>query len=151
MPQLLKSSTQYNFSINKENLMSRNIFILIGVILTVGFISALLTYIRTEKMAVPADIVSKGLAALQRGNVIFFGVFMPVLVGVIAFYVYHRMLVRSPANVQTTYLLLAIGIGIVFTILAAIVFKMRGFAEFTALHVLYVAGFGWIMPRLLTA
>jgi hypothetical protein len=151
MPKLLQSSTQYNSSSNKENPMSKNVLILIGVILAVGFISALLTYIRTEKMAVPADIVSKGLAARQRGNVIFFGVFMPVLVGVIAFYVYHRMLVRSAANAPTTYLLLAIGIGIVYTILAAIVFKMRGFADFTALHVLYVAGIGWIMPKLLTA
>jgi hypothetical protein len=34
------------------------------------------------------------------------------------------------------------------SIMAAVVFKMRGFVEFTALHVLYVAGFGWIIPML---
>lgn len=130
--------------------MSKNILILIGVMVAVGLISALLTYVRTEKMALPADTVSKGLAALQRGNVIFFGLLMPVLVGPIAFYVYRSMLVRSPDSAQTTYLFLAAGIAIVFTILAAVVFKMRGLIEFTALHILYVAGFGWVMPKLLT-
>ena len=130
--------------------MSKNIYILIGVMLVIGLSSALLTHIRTEKMASPADIASKGLAAVQRGNVIFFGLFMPVVVGPIAFIVYRGMLARSPDGAQTTYLLLAIGSAIVFTILAAVVFKMRGFVEFTALHVFYVAGFGWIMPKLLS-
>lgn len=130
--------------------MSKNILILIGVMVAVGLISALLTYIRTEKMALPAGIASKGLAALQRGNVIFFGLFVPVLVGPLAFYIYRNMLVRSPDGAQTTYLLLAAGMAFVCTILAALVFKMRGFVEFTALHAFYVAGFGWIMPRLLT-
>lgn len=130
--------------------MSKNIYILIGVMFVIGLISALLTYIRTEKMASPADIASKGLAAVQRGNVIFFGLFMPMLVGPIALIVYRGMLARSPDGAQTTYLLLAIGSAIVFTILAAVVFKMRGFVEFTALHVFYVAGFGWIMPKLLS-
>lgn len=129
--------------------MSKNIYILVGVMVAIGLISALLTYLRTEKMAAPADLASKGIAALQRGNVIFFGLFMPVLVGSIAFYIYRGMLAHSPSTAPTTYLLLAVGIGILFTILAAVVFKMRGFVEFTALHVLYIAGFGWIMPRLL--
>jgi cytochrome c biogenesis factor len=129
--------------------MSKNIFILIGVMAVVGLISALLTYFRTEKIASPADIVSKGLAAVQKGNVIFFGLFVPVLVGTIAFYVYRSMLLRSADTAQTMYLLLAVGIAIVFTVLAAVIFKMRGFVEFTALHIFYVAGFGWIMPKLL--
>ena len=130
--------------------MSKNVYILIGVMLVIGLISALLTYIRTEKMASPADIASKGLAAVQKGNLIFFGLFMPALVGPIAFYVYRSMLARSPDGAQTAYLLLAIGIAIAFTILAALVFKMRGFVEFTALHIFYAAGFGWIMPKFLT-
>jgi magnesium-transporting ATPase (P-type) len=134
----------------KENQMAKNVYILIGVMLVIGLISALLTYIRTEKMASPADIASNGLAALQRGNVIFFGLFMPVVVGPIAFIVYRGILARSPDGAETTYLLLATSIAIVFTILAALVFKMRGFVEFTALHIFYVAGFGWMMPRLLS-
>ena len=130
--------------------MSKNIFILIGVMVVIGLISAMLTYIRTEKMSSPADLASKGLAAVQRGNVIFFGLFMPLLVGPIAYFAYRNMFASSSDSVETTYLLLAVGIAIVFTVLAALVFKMRGFVEFTVLHVLYVAGFGWIMPRLLT-
>lgn len=128
--------------------MSKNIFFLIAVMVAVGLIFALLTYSRTGKMALPAEIASKGLAAVQRGNVIFFGLFVPVLVGPIVFYLYRSMLVRSPDTAQTTYLLLAVGLGVVFTVLAAAVFKMRGFIEFTALHVFYVVGFGWMMPRL---
>ena len=130
--------------------MSKNIFILIGVMVVVGLVSALLTYVRAEKMSPLTDIASKGLAAVQRGNLIFFGLFMPILVGPIAFFVYRNMLVRSSGSVQSTYLLLAVGIAIVFTVLAAVVFKMRGFVEFTVLHMLYVAGFGWIMPKFLT-
>jgi hypothetical protein len=37
-----------------------------------------------------------------------------------------------------------------FTTLAALVFKMKGFAELTALSMFYVAGFVWVMPKLLT-
>jgi hypothetical protein len=130
--------------------MSKNVLTLVSVMIVVGLISALLTYLRTEKMAPPADLVSKGLAAVQRGNVIFFGLFMPLLVGPIAFFVYRNMLARSSGSAETTYLFLALGIALVFTVLAGLVFKMRGFVEFTALHVLYVAGFGWIMPKLLS-
>ena len=128
--------------------MSKNIFILIGVMVVVGVISAVLTYIRAEKMSPQADILQKGLAAVQNGNLIFFGLFVPILVGPIAYFVYGNMIVRSPDSAQITYLLLALGIGAVFTVLAALVFKMRGFVELTALHVLYIAGFGWIMPKL---
>ena len=128
--------------------MSRNILILIGLMVVVGVISAALTYIRTEKMSLPADIATKGLAAIQRGNLIFFGLFVPILVGPIAYYVYRSLVTRSPDTAPTTYLLLAVGLGVVFTVLAAVVFKMRGFIEFTALHVFYVVGFGWMMPRL---
>lgn len=115
---------------------------------TVGVISALLTYIRTERMAAPAEIASKGLAAVQRGNIVFFGLFMAHLVGPIAYFVYRGMLACSADNAQTSYLFLTVGIGVVFTILAALVFKMRGFIAFIALHVLYIVSFGWIMPRL---
>jgi hypothetical protein len=128
--------------------MSRNFLILLGVMVALGFVSAVLTYLRAEKMSAPADILQKGLAAVQRGNMIFFGLFVPILVGPLAYYIYRSMLARSPDTAQTSYLLLAAGIGIVFTLLAALVFRMRGFVEFTVLHILYVAGFGWMMPRL---
>lgn len=128
--------------------MNKNLLVLIGVIVAVGFISALLTYLRSENMALPSELASKGLAAIQKGNLIFYGVVMPLVVGPIAFYVYRAMLARSPDSAQTMFLFLAVGIAVVLTILAAVVFKMRGFFEMTALHIMYVAGFGWIVPML---
>ena len=128
--------------------MNKNWLVLIGVMVIVGLISALFTYWRTEKMASPTDIASKGLAAVQKGNIIFYGFFMPVLVGLISYYVYRGILARSPATAQTIFVSLAIGIGIVLTVLAAVVFKMRGFLEMTTLHLLYIAGFGWFTPML---
>jgi uncharacterized membrane protein len=128
--------------------MNKNWFVVIGAMVIVGLISALFTYFRTEKMASPTDIASKGLAAVQRGNIIFYGLFMPVLVGLLSFYVYRGILARSPDTAQTIFISLAIGIGIVLTILAAVVFKMRGFFEMTALHILYIASFGWFTPML---
>lgn len=128
--------------------MNKNLLVLIGVMVVVGLISALLTYLRAEKMSPLADITSKGVAAVQKGNIVFFGVVMPLAVGIIAFFVYRGMLARSAATAPTTFLFLSIGIAIVLSILAAVVFRMRGFVELTALHVLYVAGFGWIIPML---
>jgi hypothetical protein len=128
--------------------MNKNLVVLIGVMVVVGLISALLTYLRAEKMSPLADIASKGVTAVQKGNIIFFGVVMSLVVGIIAFFVYRGMLARSVETAPTTFLFLSIGIAIVLSILAAVVFRMRGFVELTALHVLYVAGFGWIIPML---
>lgn len=128
--------------------MLRNIAVLVGTLIVLGVISAVLTYARAGNMSPLADIQSKGLAVVQQGNLVFFGVVVPLVVGIVAFFVYRGMVARSPATANTSFLLLSIGIGIVFTVLAAIVFKMRGFAELTALHVLYVAGLGWVMPML---
>lgn len=80
--------------------MSKNIFILIGVMVVVGLISALLTYIRSDKMAASAELASKGLVAIQKGNVIFYGMFMPIPVGSMAFFVYRGMLARSPGTAK---------------------------------------------------
>ncbi len=128
--------------------MNKNLLVVIGMMVAPGIISAVLTYFRTGKMSAPADVAAKGLAAAQRANVIFFGIFRPVLVGSIAFLVYRSMLARSPDTVQTSFLLLALGIAVLFTIMVAVVFKMRGFVEFTTLHILYIAGFGWLVPML---
>ncbi len=128
--------------------MNKNMLILIGMMVVIGLISTLITYFRAEKMSPLADIASKGVAAVQRGNVMFFGVVMPLVVGPIVYFVYRAMAVRAPDTAQTTFLLLAIGVAVALTILAAVVFKMRGFVELTALHILYVAGFGWVIPML---
>lgn len=41
-----------------------------------------------------------------------------------------------------------IGLGLLFTVTAAVVFKMRGFVELTVVHLLYISSFGWLLPRL---
>jgi len=132
----------------KEYAMNKNLLVLIGVMVVVGLISALLTYLRAEKMSPLADIASKGVAAVQKGNIVFLGVLMPLVVGIIAFFVYRGMLARSANTGPTAFLFLGIGIAVALSIMAAVVFKMRGFVELSALHVLYVAGFGWVIPML---
>ena len=131
--------------------MLRNITVLVGLLVVVGVVSALLTYARAGNMSPVADIQSKGLAAVQKSNLLFFGVEIPLLVGIITFFVYRSMLAHSPANANTSFLWLSVGIGVILTILAAVVFKMRGFAEFTVLHVVYIAALGWLMPMLWVA
>ncbi len=120
--------------------MFRNALVLFGLVVVLGILSAVLTYIRAGNMSPLADIQSKGLAAVQRSNITFFGVMIPLLVGGITFFVFRSMLAHSPATVHTSFLLLA-----------AVVFKMRGFVEFTVLHVAYVVALGWIMPMLWVA
>ncbi len=131
--------------------MFRNALVLFGLVVVLGILSAVLTYIRAGNMSPLADIQSKGLAAVQRSNITFFGVMIPLLVGGITFFVFRSMLAHSPATVHTSFLLLAVGIGVALTVLAAVVFKMRGFVEFTVLHVAYVVALGWIMPMLWVA
>ena len=99
--------------------MNRNVLVALGIMVVLGVISAVLTYLRAEKMSPVSDIATKGLAAVQRGNLTFFGVFIPVLVGVCSFLAYRTLLARSPATAQTSYLLLAIGIGVALSIAAA--------------------------------
>lgn len=129
--------------------MNKNLYILIGIMLALGIISAIITYIRADKISPLTDITAKGLDAVRRGNILFFGAFIPLLFGPASYFIYRSLLALSPDNAQTTFLLLATGVAIVLTILAAVVFKMRGFVEFLILHVLYTAGLGWLMPRLL--
>jgi hypothetical protein len=130
--------------------MSSKTLILIGLIVSVGVLGAAIAYFRTASMADPVEIGSKGLSSVRRSSLVFYGVFMPVLFGVISFFVFRFMSARWPVTVESSFLILAVVVAVVFTAMAAVVFKMRGFVELTALHVLYVAGFGWLMPRLLT-
>ena len=78
--------------------MFRNLVVLFGLLAVVGLISAVLTYIRAGTMSPVGDIQSKGLAAVQRGNLWFFGVAIPLLVAVIRFFVYRGILAHSPAS-----------------------------------------------------
>lgn len=130
--------------------MSKEVLTLIGVVVVIGVISAVLTYWRAESIASPSDLIARGLATVRRDTVGFYALFLPVVVGVISFLVFRALHTQSPETSQTTFLLLAVVIAVTFTVLAALVFKMRGFFELLFLHVVYAAGFGWIMPVLLT-
>ena len=131
--------------------MSKNILVLVWVMLGISVGSALLTYWRAASMASPAKVASQGLPALRRGNLIFYGVFNPLLFGLTSYYLYGYLLGHWPATAQAVLLSLAIATGVIFTILAAVVFKMRGFIELLVLHVIYILGFGWLMPWLLAS
>lgn len=129
--------------------MSKNLLVLGGVTIFLAVTSALITYFRAETMSPVNDITTKGLAAIQRGNILFFGVFMPLITGLISYRVWLNMQANYGVAAQTKYLLLAILLGVIFSIMAALVFKMRGFWEFLILHVIYVIGLGWVMPLLI--
>lgn len=75
---------------------------------------------------------------------------MPILVGVIAYFVYRFLNGRSPATAESTLWIIALAFGVLFEVLAAVVIKMRGFVELTVLHVLYVFGYGWLLLRLVS-
>jgi len=128
--------------------VDKNILHLAGIILGIAAISAALVYWRAENFAAPEDIAHRGLSTVRRESVAFYAV-LPVVFGSIAWFVYKYMVNHSPENADTNFLLLALAFGIGFTVLAAVVFKMRGFSEFVTLHIIYLAGFGWLMPRLL--
>ena len=128
--------------------MDKNVLNLGGIVLVIVVISAMLVYWRAETFGAPEDIAARGLSTVRREAVAFYGI-LPVVFGVIAWFVYKYFINHWPKNADTNYFLLALGIGLGFTVLAALVFKGRGFTEFVALHIIYLAGFGWVMPRLL--
>lgn len=129
--------------------MSKNLLVSGTIILTLGVLSAILTYFRAFAMSPTNDIATKGLTAIQRGNVLFFGLFIPLVTGWISYRVWISMQTKYGTLAQSKYLILAIIIGVIFSIMAAVVFKMRGFWEFFILHVIYVIGLGWMMPLLI--
>lgn len=126
--------------------MSKNYIILGGITLSLAVLSAIITYFRAGSMSPTHDIATKGLAAIQRGNILFFGLFMPAITGWISYKVWLNMQTKYGAMAQSKFIILAIIMGVVFTILAAVVFKMRGFSEFLILHIFYVIGLGYLMP-----
>ncbi len=129
--------------------MSDNMQALIGVIVVIAALSALLVAWRAESMAQESDLQNRGLGPVRRDAVLFYGIALPIVVGVITYYVYRWMNGRWPDDAQTYILLLAVLIAVIFTGMAAVVFKMRGLVEFVILHILYVIGFGAVLPRLL--
>jgi hypothetical protein len=117
------------------------------VVLVLAAVSAAITYLRAGVLASSEQIASKGLAAASRDTAIFYA-FVAIVVGIIGFFVFRAMLHASPDVAPRNFLLLAIGIGVVLEIMGAIVFKMRGLAELTVLHILHIAAYGWLLPQI---
>ena len=117
----------------------------------VGILTAAIVLIRGKNFASAAEISAKGLlgASLQTA----FGYLVgAVIFGAIAVFTYQWMAGRWPENIKDLFLKLAVGLGIFFTILAFVVcplIKLNRAPEFTAMHLIWVAGFGWLMPTLL--
>ena len=128
--------------------MDKNFLNIVAIVIVIAVVSALLVYWRAEHFGAVDDIAERGLSTVRREAVLFYGV-LPLFFGGIAWFAYKYMYNQSPENAATNFLLLALAIGVVFTVMAAVVFKMRGFSEFVALHILYAAGFGWVLPRVL--
>jgi hypothetical protein len=99
---------------------------------------------RSEGMANLDVLAKRGLAVIKRENIIYFGLVMPVVVGLVSYYVYRRWYISEPQH----FLILAICIGIGLSILAAVFYK-RALIDFSILHVVHIFFFGWLMPLLL--
>ncbi len=69
-----------------------------------------------------------------------------MVVGILGVLVFRWMGGVASPSAPRSFLFLALGIGVALEIMAAVVFKMRGLVDFTALHVLQIVGFGWLLP-----
>lgn len=127
--------------------MRKKITVLIVIMVIIGLVSGTLAYLRAENISSPVDIQNKGLELVRLERVGLYGLFLPVLVGIISFFTYRAVAERWPNSADITFLFLAIAVAILLTVLAAMFFRMQGFVEVTFLHILYVVGFGWLMPK----
>ena len=75
--------------------MNRNVLVALGIMVVLGVISAVLTYLRAEKMSPVSDIATKGLAAVQRG--------IPVLIVAHSDSTVSRLLLGLPGLVVARY------------------------------------------------
>jgi hypothetical protein len=118
-----------------------------GVVLAVTLISAVYTYLRAGVLASADQIAAKGLAAASRDTAVFYAG-VAVVVGILAYFVFRGMVNATPDAAPGRFLLLAAGIGVALEIMAVVVFKTRGLFDLTLLHLLFIAGFGWLLPQL---
>lgn len=131
--------------------MFQNIINSLIISIPVGILTAAIVLIRADHFAEPAQVAAKGAfgASLQTALGYLIGA---VVFGVIAVFTYQWMAGRWPENIKDLFLKVAIGLGVFFTILAFVVcplIKLNRAPEFTAMHLFWVAGFGWLMPTLL--
>jgi hypothetical protein len=121
--------------------------LVIGLILVVTIVSAGYAYLRAGVLASADQIAAKGLAVASRDTAVFYAV-VALVVGILAYFAFRGMAQATPDTAPGRFLLLAAGIGLALEIMAAVVFRMRGLADLTLLHLLFIAGFGWLLPQL---
>jgi hypothetical protein len=126
--------------------MLTNLIITAAITLLVAALTGVLVYRRSERMSSSTD-PAKGSEAKRAETTRFF-VVVTILIGVVSFFVYRWFLGRFPETAELAFLELAIGIGVLLTVLALFFFR-KAFVEMTVLHVLNVLAFGWIMPKLI--
>lgn len=126
-------------------------YLSVGIlIVALTIVSAVYTYLRAGVLASPEQIASKGLAVARRDTAVFYAG-VAVAFGVIGFFVFRGMLHASPLLAARNFLFLAIGVGVLLEIMAAIVFKMRGLLDLTVLHILFIVSYGWLLPLVFPA
>jgi hypothetical protein len=125
--------------------MSPSFVRLVLLIVAVAAASGAYAFPRAKTLTTPDQLAAKGLAAARWDTAIFIAG-VAVVVGVLGVFVFRWMGGAASSTAPRSFLLLALGIGIVLEISEAVVFKMRGLADFTALHILQIVEFGWLLP-----
>jgi len=130
--------------------MSPSLVRLALLILIVAAISGVYAFLRAATLTMPDQLAAKGLERARWDTAVFY-VGVAVVVGILGTFVFGWMGGATSPNAPRSFLLLALGIGVALEIMAAVVFKMRGLADFTALHIVQIVGFGWLLPMLYIA
>jgi hypothetical protein len=125
--------------------MSPSLVRLAMLILIVAAISGVYAFQRAATLIMPEQMAAKGLERARWDTTVFF-VGVAVVVGILGTFVFGWMGGATSPNAPRSLLLLALGIGVALEVMAAVVFKMRGLADFTILHTVQVVGFGWLLP-----
>lgn len=133
--------------------MFKNLLTALTVILPITLLSGGLTYWRAEALTEEKTAEASSEEPEISATVLTFAaVAFSVIFGLIATALYTWMIGRWPATAFNVYLGLAIGLTIFFSVAAAIVrpaAKMGGVTECIALHILFGAGYGWLLPLLI--
>lgn len=128
--------------------MSKSLLFPTVLVIVVTLVSAAYAYFRASVLATSDQIATKGLEAASRDTAVLYAL-VSVGVGVIGYFAFRAMFNSSPDTVQSNFLLLALGIGIMLEVMGLVVFKMRGIMDLTVLHVVHILGYGWLLPQLL--
>lgn len=132
--------------------MFKNILAALLVILPVALLSGGLVYWRAEPLTEQDEIKSEAVPTPGKPNpkkFTFAVLALGVMAGLLISVLYIWMAGRWPDTAPKVYLWLAIGVTIVLSVAVAFVrpmLKMGGVPECIALHILWGAGYGWLLP-----